>query len=186
VKRTEVLVRHAMALADAGRAPSEWELGPAGRAAAADLALHADLGQVVAVASSPEPKARSTAVAFADRVALEVRTDERLVEAHRPWVGDGYRTQAHRYLSGDEPEGWEPRAEVAGRVGEAVAGVRAVAGPGEVVVVGHGLGLTLHLEALFPLPFDAYGFWCRLAFPDAWRVDRDALTLSRVATRAQR
>ena len=125
--------------------------------------------------SSPEPKARATADAFAERLGMEVSTDDRLVEAHRPWVGDGYRYAAHRYLSGDEPEGWEPRREVADRIAAAIAELREDVGPGELVVVGHGLGLSLHLEDIFRGPFDPYGFWCRLAFPDAWRVDRHEL-----------
>jgi broad specificity phosphatase PhoE len=183
---TEVLVRHAMALAHAEQPPSQWELGPAARAQAADLALRARLGEVVGIVSSPEPKARATAAAFATRVELPVRTDDRLVEVRRPWVGDGYRTAAHRYLGGEEPDGWEPRAEAAGRVASAITGLRAEVGVGELVVVSHGLALSLHLEALFRGPFDAYGFWCRLSFPDAWRVDHDQDTLARVATRQDR
>lgn len=182
--RTEVLVRHAMAVADPARPPAQWDLGPGGRAAAAELALLARLQSVVAVASSPEPKARATAEAFGARVDRPVVLDDRLVEAERPWVGDGYRALAHRYLAGDAPPGWEPRDAVAARVAAAVDDLRAAAGPGEVVVVGHGLSLALHLEAVLPSGFDAFGFWCRLAFPDAWRLDRDALTLARVATRA--
>ncbi|WCO68592.1 histidine phosphatase family protein [Iamia majanohamensis] len=183
---TEVLVRHAMALADPDRAPSRWELGPAARAAAADLALRARLGEVVGVASSTEPKARATAEAFARRVDLPVVGDERLVEARRPWVGEGYRSAAHRYLAGDEPSGWEPRAEVAARTADAIDDLRAASGDGELVVVGHGLALSLHLEAVLRGRFDAYGFWCRLAFPDAWRLDRTDLTLSRVLDPADR
>lgn len=173
-------MRHAMALADPERPPDEWELGPASRAAAADLALRARLGEVVGVASSPEPKAQATAQAFATRVGLPVVVDDRLVEARRPWVGEGYRIAAHRYLSGEEPDGWEPRAEVAARMGAALDDLRAERGSGELVVVGHGLGLSLHLEAVFRGRFDPYGFWCRLAFPDAWRLDRNDLTLTRL------
>lgn len=179
-------MRHAMARADPDQEPSQWELGPASRTAAADLALRAQLGEVVALVSSPEPKARATAEAFADRLGLEVRTDDRLVEARRPWVGEGYRFAAHRYLGGDEPEGWEPRREVADRIATAIVELRDDVGPGELVVVGHGLGLSLHLEDIFRGPFDPYGFWCRLAFPDAWRVDRHELTLSRVAVHLPR
>lgn len=174
----EVLVRHAMAIADPAVDPARWELGPAGRAAAADLAIRARLGDVHAVVSSPEPKALATAEALAGRIGLAVEADERLVEAHRPWVGEGYRAAAHRYLGGAAPDGWEPRAEVAARIEAAIADRRA--DDGEVVVVGHGLSLSLHLEAALPKGFDAYGFWCRLAFPDAWRLDRGALTLERV------
>ena len=180
---TEVLVRHAMAEADQRHPPSRWELGPEGRAASAELALHAKLGDVVGIVSSSEPKALGTAAAFAARTGLAVHPDDRLVEVARPWVGDGYRTEARRYLIGDEPEGWEPRHDVAARFTAAIDDARTSIGAGELLVISHGLSLSLHLEAMFPLPFDVYGFWCRLAFPDAWRVDRDELTLSRVATR---
>ncbi len=173
-------MRHAMARADPDRRPAEWELGPESLAAAADLALRAQMGQVVGVVSSPEPKAWATAEVFARRLDLELHQDPRLVEARRPWVGDGYRIAAHRYLAGDEPDGWEPRAEVAGRVGAAIDDLRRSTIEGELVVVGHGLGLSLHLEAILGGRFDPYGFWCRLAFPDAWRVDRHELTLSRL------
>lgn len=184
---TEVLVRHAMATCDPGRDPSRWELDPGSHEAASDLARRARLAPVVAVLSSPEPKARATADAFATRSGLPVIDDARLEEARRPWVGDGYRSAAHRYLAGDEPDGWERRAEVAARVGQAVADLRAEVGDGgELVVVGHGLALALHLEAVLGGRFDPYGFWCRLAFPDAWRIDREELTLSRVLVPASR
>ncbi len=180
---TEILVRHAMAVADPAVDPARWELGPAGRAAAADLALRARLGRVHAIVSSPEPKARATADAVAAQVGVDVEVDDRLVEARRPWVGEGYRKLAHRYLAGADVDGWEPRAEVAARVEAAVAERRAAGAAdavGDIVVVGHGLGLSLHLGAVLPAGFDLYGFWCRLAFPDAWRLDREALTLERV------
>lgn len=180
---TEVLVRHAMAAADERHPPDRWELGPEGRGAAAELALHAKLGDVAAIVSSTEPKALATAAAFAARTGHPVQPDDRLVEVARPWVGDGYRTAARRYLIGDEPEGWEPRHVVADRFAAAIDDARAEVGDGELLVISHGLSLSLHLEAVFPLPFDVYGFWCRLAFPDAWRIDHEELTLTRVATR---
>lgn len=180
--RTEVLVRHAMALPEEGTPPREWSLGPEGRAAADELARRARLGPVAAIVTSPEPKALATAEALAAHAGRPVRVDARLAEARRPWVGEGYRAVVHRYVAGEELEGWEPHAEVAGRVAAAIAEVDE--GPGEVVVVSHGLALALHLEAVLPSGFDAFGFWCRLAFPDAWRLDGAALTLSRVTCRA--
>ena len=172
-----------MADVDPGRPPAEWELGAGSRAQAAELATRPGLVGVAGVASSPEPKARATAEVFADRLGVPLRVDGRLAEVRRPWVGEGYRLAAHRYLAGDEPDGWEARSEVAARMAAAVDDLRTSAGDGEALVVGHGLALAIHLEQVLAGRFDPYGFWCRLAFPDAWRVDRDERTLARLITR---
>jgi len=181
-RTADVYVRHAMPVADPGAAPAAWSLGPAGRAAAAELAqgIGRDLA-VARVVSSPEPKALGTAAPLADRFGIEVEVDDRLAEVGRPWVGEGYRGVAHRYLEGESPDGWEDRASVTARVAAAVEAARTRAGGGTVAVVGHGLALCLHLAAALPPGFDASGFWARLAFPDAWALDRDELTLWRPA-----
>ena len=138
----DLYVRHAMALRDADRPPPEWELGPAGRAAARELA--AQLPRSVATAlvvSSTEPKALATAAPIAERFGVEVVPDERLVEAHRPWVGspNDYRSMAHRYLAGYATPGWEDAAAVVDRMAAAVREARASV-PGErIAVVSHGL-----------------------------------------------
>ncbi|MBI2711130.1 MAG: histidine phosphatase family protein [Actinobacteria bacterium] len=175
-----VYVRHAMPERRDDDDPDLWPLGPAGRAAAAELArrLHSEpaVGRVVA---SPAPKATQTAEPIAARFGLDVVTDDRLVEAGRPWVGEDYRVTAHRYVDGEPVEGWEPQVDVAARVAAAVADARSAAGAGRSIVVGHGLALAVHLRALLPNGFDAGGFWRRLAFPDAWELDPDGLVLSR-------
>ena len=178
----DLYVRHAMALRDADRPPREWELGPAGRAAARELA--AQLPRAVATAlvvSSTEPKALATAAPIAERFGVEVVPDERLAEAHRPWVGspNDYRSMAHRYLAGFATPGWEDATAVVDRMAAAVREARASV-PGErIAVVGHGLSLCLHLASVLPDGFDPGGLWARLSFPDAWTVDRADLVLSR-------
>ena len=124
----DLYVRHAMALRDADRPPREWELGPAGRAAARELA--AQLPRAVATAlvvSSTEPKALATAAPIAERFGVEVVPDERLAEAHRPWVGspNDYRSMAHRYLAGFATPGWEDGTAVVDRMAAAVQEARA-------------------------------------------------------------
>jgi broad specificity phosphatase PhoE len=178
----DLYVRHAMPLVDPKRPSSEWALGPAGRAAARELATALPLDRPVAVVvSSTERKALDTAQPIADRFGVEVQSDERLVEVDRPWVGapNDYRTMAHRFLEGAALPGWEDRAEVVDRMAAAVRDARAATSGGAVAVVVHGLSLCVHLEALLPSGFDAGGFWARLAFPDAWTVDRSDLVLSR-------
>jgi broad specificity phosphatase PhoE len=178
----DVYVRHAMPLLHPDQPPSAWDLGPAGRAAARELAASMEIeGRVAVVVSSTEPKALSTATPIGERFGLDVWPDDRLVEAGRPWVGSplDYRTLAHRFLAGEQPAGWEARERVVERVAAAVREAREKAGDEVVVVVGHGLSLCVHLGALLPRGFDPGGLWARLSFPDAWTVDRGDLLLSR-------
>lgn len=167
-------VRHAMAVPDDGVHPSSWHLDQAGRAAARAWADRLEIGAGIgALVSSTEPKALETAEAIGERWSAQVGEDPRLREAVRPWIGPGYRAIAHRYLRGEQPEGWEPHAEVADRMAAAVSDAlaRAVAGP--VVVVSHGLALSVHLGHRLGADFDRESFWSRLAFPDAWALDPD-------------
>jgi broad specificity phosphatase PhoE len=165
-------VRHAMAVVDESVHPVDWTLDDAGRAAAAELADRLEVPHRIAVlVSSTEPKAAETAAAIADRWGAQVRTDDRLREARRPWIGPGYRAMAYAYLRGEPHDGWEPHAEVAARVGAVVDDATAAAGSGPVVVVTHGLALSLHLRARLGPEFDAESFWRSLGFPDAWVLD---------------
>lgn len=182
----DVYVRHAMPVRAEGRPSEEWELGAEGRTTAAELAGALDPGGPIGVVvASSEPKAASTAAPLGARFGVEVALDDRLREVVRPWVGDDYRTTAHRYLSGEDPPGWEPHGDVVARVEAAVADA-CLARPAPdalVAVVGHGLATAVHLAAVLPGRFDPAGFWSRLVFPDAWRLDRDDLFLRRAVDR---
>lgn len=163
-------VRHAMPVADASVSPSDWHLDAEGRSSAAALAERLDATpQLAALVTSTEPKARETAEAIAERWQVEVRGDDRLREVERPWVGDGYRHVAHRYLRGELPDGWEPHEHAARRAADAVREATGSA-PGAVVVVTHGLLLSIHLADLLGPAFDRDSFWSTLAFPDAWSL----------------
>lgn len=167
-------VRHAMAVLDDGVHPSEWHLDDEGRVAARVWAGRLEIGAGIGVlVSSTEPKALETAEAIADRWSAAVHEDPRLREAQRPWIGPGYRAIAHRYLRGEQPEGWEPHAAVAERMAAAVRDAVARAGDGPVVVVSHGLALSVHLGDRLGADFDRESFWSRLAFPDAWALGAD-------------
>ena len=162
-------VRHAMAVIDEAVHPTEWHLDEAARHAAAALADTLEVaGGLGALVSSTEPKAMETAEMIAARWGVEVRPDERLREAVRPWIGPGYRAMAHRYLRGEAYDAWEPRAEVATRTASAVDDAVTAAAGRAVVVVTHGLALSLHLNDRLGGGFDPDVFWSCLAFPDAW------------------
>ena len=165
-------VRHAMPETDDGADPTTWHLGEEGTRLAGRLAGRLEVApRIGALVTSDEPKAVETAAAIAQHWGSEVVHDDRLREVRRPWVGEGYRSVAHRYLQGDLPARWEPYAEVVARTGAAVADARVAAGSGPVVVVSHGLALAVHLGAVLGDGFDRDAFWRCLAFPDAWTLD---------------
>ncbi|HMO54121.1 MAG TPA: hypothetical protein PJ994_06430, partial [Tepidiformaceae bacterium] len=45
----------------------------------------------------------------------------------------------------------------------------------DVIVVNHGLAMSLWMASRLPL--DVVSWWKSLTFPDAWRVDLDAQTV---------
>jgi broad specificity phosphatase PhoE len=169
-------VRHAMPVVEEGVDSTGWHLDDPTRAHVEAWADRLEVGDGIrSLVSSHEPKALETAEAIARRWSAEVVTDDRLGEARRPWIGTGYRALAHRYLRGEAHAGWEPHAEVERRMFEAVADATAAAGDGTVIVVTHGLALSLHLGQRLGDGFDRESFWSRLAFPDAWVLDGDGV-----------
>lgn len=147
----------------------QWHLGASGRAAARELAgvMPADPTYV----TSPNPKAQQTGAELHVVAAGDLCSDDRLVEVQRAntWLED-YRDIARSYVLGALPPGWEPHERVAARVSSAVAQAQERARARPVVLVGHGLSLTVWLTSLGKLD-DAGAFWSGLAFPDAWRAD---------------
>ena len=164
-------VRHAMPCPEAGVDSTEWHLDDDARRAASALADRLEISDGIGVLlSSSEPKAMETAAVIGARWDAPTVVDHRLREVDRPWVGDGYRHVAHRYLRGELPDGWEPHGQVAERAAAAVADARATtAGP--LVVVSHGLLLSVHLGDILADGFDREAFWSCLSFPDAWALE---------------
>jgi broad specificity phosphatase PhoE len=183
VPRPVIYVRHAMGVPEDGVHPTSWKLDAEGRRSAQRLAERLEVAQagdggtgthIGALVTSTEPKAVATAEEIGAAWSAEVVPDPRLREAVRPWIGPGYRAVVHRYLRGELPPGWEPHADVARRMAEALADA-AVATDDPVVIVSHGLALAVHLDDRLGGGFDPEHFWSSLAFPDAWLLDETGL-----------
>lgn len=158
------LVRHAMPALQPEVDPALWVLSDAGLAAAAELRerLPAD----ALLVASDEPKAWQTV----DPSGSTVLRDPRLGEVRREEpFGDGFRERRLAYVTGTDHEGWEPRADVAARFGEAVSEHLAAAGARPLVVASHGMAMTLWLTSLGSVT-DPGTFWSELAFPDLVEV----------------
>ena len=173
--RKLILVKHAAPFVIPGTPPDRWRLSDKGKESCIPLADALKVHAPSVVLSSEEPKAQETAAGIAECWSAEILEDPRLREAERPWMGTGYRAVAHRYLRGEQPDGWEPHAEVAERMAAAVADAHARAGDGPAVVVSHGLALSVHLGDRLGGDFDRETFWSRLAFPDAWVLGEDGV-----------
>jgi broad specificity phosphatase PhoE len=123
---------------------------------------------VALIAASAEPKAEQTARIVAEELGMSVVIDPRLGEVDRPTTWDGdYREQAAAHLAGKSLPQWEPRDEAIERFGDAIIDLASREGDGDIVVVNHGLALSLFLAANVDL--DIVAFWQALRFPDAWR-----------------
>jgi len=175
-----ILIRHAMPEVVPGVSSKLWTLGEHTREDCVLLAhaLPADLAPVVY--SSDQPKTRETAAVIALRRGLSVVTDRRFAEVDQRdrWIDDDYRAVAARYLGGFDEPGWEPRAAVVGRFTRAVDEALAAGPAGDLVVVNHGLALSLYLASVAAI--DLVPFWRALTFPDAWRLDLETHALARV------
>jgi broad specificity phosphatase PhoE len=136
------LVRHAMTVIDPTTPSAEWVLSDDGRRAAAALDL-----PPLPVLTSSEPKA----IATAELAGWDAQPDDRLREVTRPFHGDDYEEYVRRYLAGEEPDGWEPRAHALERLHAVLDGFDGIA-------VSHGLAITLYTG----LDFDG---WKAMPFP---------------------
>jgi broad specificity phosphatase PhoE len=166
------LVRHAMPAQRPEVPPEHWELNAAGHLAAAALARA--LPPDALLVASEEPKARQT-VSPAGRVFTDARFNE--VARDEPYDGD-FRARRRAYLSGVDHPDWEPRHEVAARVGAGVTFWSARAAGRALVVASHGMALTLWLATAVDLP-DPGAFWTDLRLPDLFELDPAARFLHR-------
>lgn len=168
------LVRHAEADVDPGLPSDSWPMTVAGRAAAHRLAD--TLPQLSRIVSSPERKAVETAEELARGSNVGVVTDDRLREVGgRAWAESAqvYRQQVRSYFGGAEPDGWERSHEARVRIAAAIEEV--MRGAEDVVIVSHGLVLTLFRSWFDSVePAMLMPVWEAMRFPDVCILDSDA------------
>lgn len=172
-----ILIRHAMPEVVQGTSSKFWGLSEAAREDCVMLAHAMPVGLASPVWSSDERKARETAEVLGLRLGLDVAIDPRFQEVDRPQVWDrDYREVAEGYLGGTHEPGWESQASVVTRFSAAVA--EAQTGGGDVVVVSHGMAMSLWVASIAGI--DIVPWWRELTFPDAWRVEVDGGSVERL------
>jgi 2,3-bisphosphoglycerate-dependent phosphoglycerate mutase len=161
------LVRHARATGQAADAPLTSE-GIDQAEALAEFLLEAQIGQIV---SSPFARALKSIKPLSIRLNIEIKSDERLIEAalstidYSDWLDKLRETFSDFELSFEEGE--SSRAATT----RAIAAVNdaLLSDTDSIVVVTHGRLLTLILKH-----FDSnYGFeeWQNLTTPDVFRIE---------------
>lgn len=162
-----LLVRHAAPAIDPALPHAEWPLSNRGIEAAKTLGL-ALRTDVLEVRASPQPRAADTARhAFGD-----FTTDERLIEAHRPFYDDveELRAESLRWLSGEWLPEWERREDVLDRMTWATMGM-----PSRSCFVGHGLAISVLVNSVTHVPTPE--FWKRMPMPAAYWLDTSRCTV---------
>jgi broad specificity phosphatase PhoE len=179
-----ILVRHGMPEIERGVPSTRWRLSEAAKEDCVLLAhaLPAELGPIVY--SSGQAKVDETAAVIALRRGLQTQADPRLREVEQPpgWVED-YRSVALGYLAGQDGFDWEPREAVVRRFQAAISDAIEAAPDRDVVVVNHGLAMSLWVAKVVGGQLDDFDlgrFWRDLTFPDAWRVDANSETLQQL------
>lgn len=190
-----IFVRHAMPVVVPGVSSTLWRLGEAAKEDCVLLAHALPANLASPILSSGQPKTDETAAVIALRRGLEVSVDPRLRETDEPgWIDGDFRAVVAGYLRGDVPPGWEPHDSVVRRFAAAVDEARTALAPGlDLLVVTHGRAPSLYLASLASevadqhgrRPFDLVPFWHGLTFPDAWRLDLRANTITRVFSAGQ-
>lgn len=131
------------------------------------------------ILTSDERKARETAEVLALRLGRDTVIDPRLSEVDRPTTwDDDYRALAAAYIGGQHQDGWESRDAVLSRFTAGCDAAIAIAHGADIVVVNHGLALSIYLQSRLEL--DIIPFWRALTLPDAWALDLETLELTHV------
>jgi broad specificity phosphatase PhoE len=176
-----ILVRNAMPVVQPGVHPVRWRLDSLGRSAVASLAASLPVDLADPIWSSHEARAQETAeelISVRPRTA-RLRLDPDLREVGRPtsWSST-YSEDLAGYFRHGHRDGWEPVTTVLGRMGSVIDRATREAADLPVVVVTHGLALSLYVGAACGLR--PAGFLHSLLHPDAWLLDVEAGRLERL------
>lgn len=166
------LIRHSAPAVEPLVQPRHWLLSDEGEVSAKEFALSIP-PPPGPIYTSPEPKAVRTARILADAWKARIMPEPGLREVEgRRWTETAveYEVSVVRYLRGELVHEWEERDAVLGRIAEAVSRL-AVSQP-ELVVVSHGISLTLCLSWLLRVePETLVPMWQTMRFPDLCIVD---------------
>ena len=132
----------------------------------------------VAVYTSPERKTSETAALALPSVAANIR--EQLREVKRPSYSKPkeFTDAVADYLKGELVEGWESSEDIAGRL----ASLKVEIHNGGANCRGEPWRAADNMDPSRDIRLaDPLGFWSNLRMPDAWELDTEEKSLTRLA-----
>ncbi|MHA1960391.1 MAG: histidine phosphatase family protein [Candidatus Thorarchaeota archaeon] len=150
-----IFLRHAETTIKYDLPPSKWPLSDRGKRAAAKLAISDLLDDATSVFSSTEPKAYQTAMIFAIKLKRAVVYEPALNELNRDggmlMTSEGYRKAVHSVLMDPNHKefGWETSSSALSRFRSGIERLQSVHKDETILVVSHGIVLTLYFSYLF-------------------------------------
>ena len=175
-------LRHAETKIVLSKPAREWSITKKGVSLAKELAASEKFSDIDGIIHSSEDKAKQTAEAFAEGLDVQMYQLSGLDELARNHEGklndEEYRERVHRTLNDPEKSvpGWESATSALKRFEDAVRKVDIMFHRKNVLIVAHGIVLTLYFCKLKNFQSIAYERWKQLKFL-AWGLVRDGRVL---------
>ncbi len=175
-------LRHAETAADPSLPTDEWSITSNGLQQARELAKSEVFGKIEGVVHSSEKKAWQTADVFAEELNVEVYEIPELGELQRHHGGLLSNLEYRRFVRETLTDwdhgvpGWESGTEALHRFVDGVKRINIMFYSRNILVVTHGLVLTLYFCQLRNFQSIAYERWTQMPFL-AWGLVRDGRVL---------
>jgi broad specificity phosphatase PhoE len=175
-------LRHAETKVNLSRPAHEWSITSEGARLARELAASEKFSEIDGIIHSSESKAKETADAFAEGHDVQMYQLSGLDELARNHEGklndEEYRERVHRTFSDYKRNvpGWESASSALKRFEDAVRKVDIMFHRKNVLIVTHGIVMTLYFCKLKNFQSIAYERWKQLKFL-AWGLVRDGRAL---------
>lgn len=175
-------LRHAETKVDSSTPIRDWPITVEGTDLARELGKSDKFSEIDGIVHSSEGKARQTAEAFAEGLDVQMYQLSGFDELRREHGGkltdEEYRDRVRRTLSDSEGNvpGWESGASALKRFEEAARKIDIMFHQKNVLIVSHGIVLTLYFNRLKSFEAIAFERWSQLKFL-AWGLVRNGRVL---------
>lgn len=171
-------LRHAKTKVDLSMPARDWSITDEGLSLTKELAKSEKLSSIDGIIHSSELKARQTAEVFAEGLDVQMYQLSGFDELSREHGGvlseDEYRDRVKRTLTNldENVVGWESGSSALERFEDAVRKIDIMFHQKNILVVSHGIVLTLYFSKLKGFLDIAFERWSQLEFL-AWGLVRD-------------
>ena len=175
-------LRHAETKVNLSKPAREWHITEEGARLARELSKSDKLSEIDGIIHSSEDKAKETAEIFAEGLEVQMYQLSGLDELAREHQGklteEEYRDRVRRTVSDLESNvpGWESGSSALKRFEDAVRKVDIMFHRKNVLIVSHGIVMTLYFNKLKGFEAIAYERWSQLKFL-AWGLVREGRVL---------